>query len=107
MRCSGACWHCPRLIILPGHDAMRIVLPEHTHARRSDLYEIKFQKVDFIIFTANIKTVADQTLRRVEGRGICGGNAGNAAQRVLRYTKAVPEFNLFKKRVERNPGTLF
>eukprot|EP00966_Prymnesium_polylepis_P329199 7384943-Prymnesium_polylepis.1 len=78
---------------------------------RSGLYD-KFQKVDFIIFTANLHTVADQTLRRVEGRGVCGNDADKAARRVVRYTKprdnaVVPEFTLFKQRVEKNPRTLF
>ena len=88
-------------------------LPENTAAcHRSTLFETKFQKVDFMIFTANLNTVADQTLRRVEGRGTCGNDADKAARRVVRYTKpqkedVAPEFKFFKERVKRHPETLF
>ena len=65
-----------------------------------------------MIFTANLTSVADQTLRRVEGRGTCGNDPEKAKRRVVRYTKPkaaedLPEFTLFKQRVETNPGTLF
>ena len=78
----------------------------------SELYT-RFKKVDFVIFTTNLCTVADQTLKRVEGRGVCEGVA-EPSDRVIRYIAprrpvgaVLPEFDDFKKRVLAQPSTLF
>ena len=76
----------------------------------SELYE-RFQKVDFVMFTANLCSVADQTLKRVEARGVCTSTSDDgAARRVLRYSDAKDikrRFDKLQKRAKANPKTLY
>jgi hypothetical protein len=76
----------------------------------SELYA-RFRKVDFVMFTANLCTVADQTLKRVEARGSCTSTSDDgAARRVLRYSSAKDmksNFADLQKRAKANPKTLF
>ena len=76
----------------------------------SELYA-RFKKVDFAMFTANLCTVADQTLKRVEARGSCTSTSDDgAARRVLRYSSAENmqiNFASLQKRATGNPKTLF
>ena len=76
----------------------------------SELYA-HFRKVDFVMFTANLCTVADQTLKRVEARGSCTSTSDDgAARRVLRYSSAKlmeSNFASLQKRAKAQPKTLF
>ena len=76
----------------------------------NELYA-RFHKVDFAMFTANLCTVADQTLKRVEARGSCTSTSNDgAARRVLRYSKAedmVKHFKRLQERAKAHPTTMF
>jgi hypothetical protein len=71
----------------------------------------QFKRVDFAIFTANLTTVAEQTIKRVSQRYPNKDNKW-AEDRVIRYADSVEQrgrFESFKRRAQKpeNQNTLY
>ena len=70
-------------------------------------------QVDFCVLTANLKTVAGQTSKRIELSGLCSLEDDEdraVSERVLRYSTAKEvkdAFELLQRRVRDCPRTLF